>query len=185
MATTLEIANQALIRVGSEAIGSLLDTNERAIAVSTSINFIRVEVLRAHSWNCVTTRAQLSKNVTDPLWGFDSAYDLPADCLRVIDVDTDLQWRVEGRQILIDGDADIDVLYLKDETDPTQYDSMLTAAFVVRLAVEICERITDSRTKREFLWQEYQLLLDDAKARDGEEQSPVEFEEDDWVTVRY
>lgn len=185
MATALEIANQALLRVGAESITALSDTTERARACNASWPFIRRETLRRHSWNSVTVRDTLSANVTAPEWGFDSAYDLPADCLRVLEVDTDHDWRVEERQILIDGTEDIDIRYIKDETDPSDFDSELTEVLVVRLAAEICERVTDSTTKRDLLLQEYERLLLRAMMSDGEEQSDAEFEEDSWITTRY
>lgn len=173
------------MRCGAESTNSLTDLNERSRVVSGSWQFVRREVLRAHSWNSTTLRAVLTAAVTSPLWGFDSAYDLPADCLRVFEVDTNYDWRVEGDQILTDGTGDLNIRYGKDETDPSKYDSMLTEAIVLRLAVEIVERVTDSTTKRSALLNEYDDLLSDAKAADGEEQSPAEFEEDDWILARY
>lgn len=184
MASTIAIANQALIRVGSESIIALTESNERARACNASWPFVRREVLRSHSWNAVTVRATLAELATGPLWGFDSAYQVPSDSLRILEVDTTYQWRIEGDQILTDGSGELFIRYLKDETDTEQYDGSLTELMVIRLAVEIVERITDSTTKRVELLDEYQLLLSEAKADDGEEQSPSEFEEDDWVTVR-
>lgn len=184
MASTVEIANQALIRVGAESIISLGDANERARAVNASWPFVRREVLRSHSWNSATTRTQLAELAIAPSWGFDSAYQVPSDSLRILEVDTDYQWRIEGDHILVDGTGELNIRYLKDETDTEKYDGELTDVMVLRLAVEIVERITDSTTKRSALLQEYQALMMEARGDDGEEQSPSEFEEDSWVTAR-
>lgn len=184
MASTVEIANQALIRVGSESILSLTDATERARACNASWPFVRREVLRSHSWNSVTTRVKIAELVDAPSWGWDTAYQVPSDSLRILEVDTTYQWRIEGDEILTDGTGELSIRYLKDETDTEQYDAGLTELMVLRLAVEIVERITDSTTKRTELLNDYLMLLSEAKADDGEEQSPSEFEEDSWVTAR-
>ena len=145
---------------------------------------MRKAVLRAHSWNCATRRAKLAESATAPSWGFDSAYTVPADYLRILEVDTDDPWRVEGRQILADGTGELSIRYICDLTDSQQFDSSLAHATAVMLAAEICERITDSTTKRESLLAEFNQLIEEARANDGEEQSAAEFEEDIWVTVR-
>ena len=147
--------------------------------------FVRREVLRSHSWNSATARASLAALVATPEWGFDSAYQIPADCLQVLEVDNGVQWRVEGQTIVTDGTDELDIRYMQDVTDTEQYDSLLTDVMVVRLAIEIVERITDSTTKRAALLQEYGLLMDEARMQDGSEQSPAEFEEDAWITARY
>lgn len=287
MATDVEIANQALLRVGAESITSgewNTPSNERSRVVKNSWPFVRREVLRCHPWNSVTTRARLrslDKDATltaiKPDWDFDAVFPLPTDCLRVLEVDTDDQWRVEvgpqsttfvaavaaggtypaavsgevilvttsphnlvtgdrvfvnnayhtalnfdvqlvevvnsttftlpnvsvagftagslggmavfkvnyGPCIVTDGIGISNVRYIVDESDPSNFDSMLTEALVLRLAVEIVERVTDSTRKREALMVEYQEFLREVKHVEGQEQSPSEFEEDLWISSRY
>lgn len=185
MASVTDIANAALLRVGDESIISLTDSTERARACNTAWPIVRREVLRAHSWNSVTTRTKLAALTTAPSWGFATAYELPADCLSLLEVDTDSDWRVEGSQIVTDATGELGIRYLKDEEDTEQYDGMLTEVMVLRLAVEVCERITTTNTKREALLVEYDALLGDARSADGSESSPAEYEEDYWMTVRY
>lgn len=106
MATELEIANQALYRVGSEPILTFPDlTNERGRVVSAAWPFVREAVLRAHSWNGATARAQPIRFHPVPAFGFKYSYPIPADCMRVLEVQLDrkVQWRVEGDRILTDG----------------------------------------------------------------------------------
>lgn len=173
------------MRVGSEPIASLVDTTERANAVNAAWPFVRRELLRSHSWNILVTRVSITADATAPTWGWDSRYAVPADSLRIIDVDTSYQWRVEGDWIVTDGTGDLDVTYLIDETDPAELDATLTELLVMRLAIEIVERITDSTTKRGALLQEYDRMLSEAMALDSQEQSASEFEEDKWITARY
>jgi len=186
MPSLVEIANQALMnRLGAEPIISMTDATEGARAVNAAWPFVRQEVLRAHSWNVATKRAKVAALVSAPAWGFDSAYQVPSDCLRVLEVDTTYDWRVEGQTIVTDGTGELSIRYIEDLTDTEQYDGALTECMVLRLAAEVCERITNSRSKRELLMVEYENKLEEAMAFDGEEGSPSEFKEDLWLTVRY
>jgi hypothetical protein len=110
---------------------------------------------------------------------------MPADSLHVSEVDTSTDWRVENGEILTDATGTLNVRYVKDETDPEKYDGSLTAVMALRLAVEITERVTNSGPKKNVLLQEYQVALNNAMVDDGQEQSPADFEEDDWITSRY
>ena len=185
MASVVEIANQARLRVGDEPIISLGDANERGRAVNASWPFVRREVLRAHPWNIAVVRTKLAALADAPSWGFATAYEIPADSLQVLEVDTVQDWRVEGREIRTDATGELSIRYTKDETDSEVYDGILTECMVIRLAAEIAERLTNSRSKRELLLAEYEDKIQEARMADGEEGSPSEFEEDAWVTVRH
>ena len=109
MATDTEIANQALMRVGAESITSgewNTPSNERSRVVKNSWPFVRRAVLREHPWNVVTTREKLTEESTasvglKPQFDFASSYALPASCIRVLEVDTDEQWRVERAPVAV------------------------------------------------------------------------------------
>ena len=281
MASALEIANMALLRIGAEPINALTDDNGRARACTAAWPFVRQHVLRSHAWNSVTTRSKVRASYNRasqlvPVWDYERAYPLPSNCLRVLECDVTEQWRVElgplsatvvgglldgGRPSLLNsqifvqttgthglssGDivfmtnvnedslngqfsefellsttqgslidlptADfttpgstsgalnkvtlgpcivtedtaetVNVTFIKDVTDPSSFDSSLTMALVLRLAVEIAEKLTNNRVKRELLLQEYTRAVNDAMIDDGEEQSAAGIEEDRWITVR-
>lgn len=90
-----------------------------------------------------------------------------------------------GPCLVTDGTGLGYIRYIEDKTDPSTFDAMLTEALVLRLAVEIVERVTDSTRKREALMVEYQDYMREVKHIEGEEQSPSDFEEDLWITARY
>ena len=86
--------------------------------------------------------------------------------------------------MLSDEGSPLSVRYVRREEDPNQYDSMLVSAIAARLAIELCEELTQSNTKRERALVEYEQILSRARMADGQEQSPMPFEEDDWVLAR-
>lgn len=184
MPSVVDICNMALLRCGSEPIVDLTDDNARARACRSAWPFVRKHVLRSHSWNAATVRTTLAVLTTAPDWEFESYYQVPTDCLHLVEVDTDEDWRIENGKIAAEGNGTLSIRYIKDETDTEKYDASLAMVMALRLAVEICEKITGSLNKRQLLLQEYIQTLNDAKVDDAQEQSPAEFEEDDWIRSR-
>jgi hypothetical protein len=93
-------------------------------------------------------------------------------------------WVVEGRKLLSDEGSPISIRYVKREEDPSQWDSLLVSAVAARLAVELCEELTQSNTKRTLAADEYTAIMASARKADGQEQSPMPFAEDAWITAR-
>ena len=186
MPSAVDICNRALSRVGEGRITSLTDGTKQARACDSAYSHVRDEVLRAHPWNSAITRASLAKLSSSPSFGYDDEYQLPADCLRVVEVyDTTLPWVVEGKKLLSDEGSPLSIRYVKREEDPNQWDSLLVSAVSARLALELCEELTQSNTKRERAAREYEAIMSSARRADGQEQSPMPFEEDAWVNARY
>ena len=92
---------------------------------------------------------------------------------------------VEGKKLLSDEGSPLSIRYVRREEDPNQWDSLLVSAVAARLAMELCEELTQSNTKREIATREYEQLLSRARMADGQEQSPMPFEEDAWINARY
>jgi len=188
MATELELVNAALLRVGSETITAgefATPLEERAVAVDAFWPIARRSVLREHPWNAVTKRDTLTVDGTAPEWDYTTRFAVPANTLRILNVNVTGPWRVEAGYILCDEADDLEIVFIEDDNDPSAFDSMLTEALILKLAIMLCERITDSSTKRERLLDEYQQVMRDVKHIEGQEKSENEFEEDLWITARY
>lgn len=186
MASVVDVCNKALDKLGHGAITSL-DDNTKAARLYTRIwPTVRDSVLRDHPWNFAMTRAALAPATTAPVWGFSAAFPFPADLIRLCEV-RDLstsEYQVEGRSILADASV-LYVRYVARVEDPNQYDALFIEAAAARLAFELAEPLTQSNTKKDMLWQEYTDNLTRAKSADGQENPPVQFEEDEWIAVRY
>jgi len=185
MPSAVDICNRALSRVGEARITSLADDSKQARACTSAYAAVRDEVFRAHPWNSAITRTSLAKLSSSPSFGYDDEYQLPADCLRVVEVyDSVYPWVVEGKKLLSDEGSPISIRYVKREEDPNQWDSLLASAVAARLAVELCEELTQSNTKRTLAADEYTAIMASARKADGQEQSPMPFAEDAWITAR-
>ena len=127
-----------------------------------------------------------------PLFGYDQAVRVPTDCFRVVEVyDSRLPWVVEDDMLLSDEESTLRLRYIghtkaRAATDPVDhnYDAMLISALAARLAVEVCEELTQSTSKKEAAAQAYMQILTQARGADAQEQSPQLFQEDDWILAR-
>lgn len=186
MPSVVDICNKALDKLGQGPITSLDDGTKSANLCSRNWEMVRDEVLRDHPWNFAVRRAALAASTEIPAWGFAYKFPLPADNLRLLEV-RDLstaEYQVESGTILAN-DSVLYVRYIREVSDPNEYDVHFVNTVATRLAFELCEALTQSSTKKGELWEEYKQTKNDAKGVDGQENPPQQFEEDEWINVRY
>lgn len=191
MPSVVDLCNKALDKLGHGPITSLDDNTKAARLCTRNWPLVRDAVLRAHPWNFAIKRdvlAPVDLTVTEAAkqWGFTYKFPFPADMLRLVevrDLSTD-EYQVEGRAILANTTA-LYIRYVWREEDPNQYDTLFFDAAAAHLAFELAEALTQSNSKKDAAWQEYQERLSDAKRLDGQENPPAQFEEDEWIAVRY
>lgn len=185
MASIVGVCNRALSKLGASRITSLGDNSTAAKACDASYESVRDAVLRSHVWNCTVTRTSLAPLSTKPAFDFDYEYQLPGDCIKIIEIDSPMPWTVEGRKVLTNEGSVLYVRYQKLEENPNQYDTLLLETIAAKLAYEMCEEITQSNSKKESAFRDYKDLMDQAQLRDSQEQSPAELYEDDWINARF
>ena len=189
MATSwTEVVNLALIDLGADRITSLDDDNNRASLGATLYPQARDEVLRSHPWNSATARARLAALATAPAFGFAAQYQLPADCLRVLrvnDAEAEDLWKVEGRVLLCDLGAPLDILYVQRVTDPSGLDPLLVSAIAAQLAMRLARALYQSDTMAESMRRIYVDRLREARSMDGQEGGGDRLLADYFIRSRY
>ena len=198
MASQVQIANRALTKVGESRIMSMSDDVEAARTADSLWDIVRDAELRTRKWKFSISRTSLAALASAPSWGFDYQYQLPTDCLRVLQVgeyypgvslsdyrnsDT-AEWRVEGRVIMSNDSAPLKIRYISRVEDTEQWDSAFVEAFACRLAVELAERLTQSNTKRQLAWDEYKQAVALAVRADAIEAAPEPLPDSEWVLAR-
>lgn len=198
MASQVEIANRALTKLGAARIISFGDDNKQARAVQSMFAIVRDAELRAHVWSFAVKRASLAALVSTPDWGFEYEYELPSDCLRLLQVNDFFQgpsmddyrnqstaeYMLEGNKILTDYTAPLKIRYIKREQDTAQWDSTFVEAIACRLAAEMAEDLTQSNQKKDAAWKEYDQALMAAIRSGAVEQQHQDMPDDSWVLSR-
>lgn len=185
----VSIANLALQKVGAAPIASLTEGSVNSDAVLACFAHMRNAELRAHTWNFSIVRAQLATLATTPLFGRANAFVLPADFLRLAPPDWDgnspyRDWQIEARSILTNDGAPLEVRYVSRVTDPTLFDSCFVDALAAKIALQICEVLTQSSTKKQDITAEYKDAIRKAKRTDAVEDGAGREPEDTFILSR-
>lgn len=189
MASETEICNRALQKVGAKRITSLSQDSHSARACNVAYATCRDAELRAHPWSFAIARATLAADATAPDWGRGYSFQLPTDFLRMHqpyaeDNTYQLDYVIEGQKILTDQPAPLYLRYISQVTDPNRMDVLFREAVAARLAVEVCEELTQSNTKLQNLTAAYGAIISEARRTNAIEKPPQEALEDSWITAR-
>lgn len=191
MTSIVGICRLSLDLLGDYAIADLSDNTKQARLCDRNYPAMRDAVLRSHPWNCALARARLPVMAEAPAFGFSRQYQLPADCLRLLPLtvggyyDTGtIAHRVEGRRVLTDAEAPLDIIYVRRLTDPTDFDPLLVDAVAARLAWQIGYNLTGSRTLAADARPTYFDKLGEARAIDGVEGTISPVENSSWLEAR-
>jgi hypothetical protein len=170
MASTVHVCNLALAKLGAKAIESLTENSKEARLCALFFESVRDDLLRAHPWNFAASRAALARLAEAPAFGFAAAFQLPADCLKVVGLNGDPRavFRIEGRRLLTDLDQ-ARIVYTARVEDPTLFDPHFVQALAARLAAELCVPIAKSAALAERLWRLAEAACERAAVEDSRE----------------
>lgn len=171
-----EIVNMALMQLRIPPITEYnTDTSTEANAARTIFDQRRRAVLRPYIFNFSKAQAIIKKIVNEtPTFGYECFYEVPADCLKVMEVgDNDTvfvdkrDWDLQGRRLLMpDVGAECPITYIKDVTDFTLWDPLAIDVLVLELAIWLCKPLTGDASLKDDLKSEQSVALTDALAAD-------------------
>lgn len=200
MASKVDLCNFALGLVAEARIGSIDDSNEPARLCKLHLEQTVREVLRKANWRACRKRAALAASATDPVFGWNKAYPLPVDWLRTVslnDIDPENVERplfeVEGTDLLTD-ETTANIVYIADVTQEAggagyaRMDALLIRACYTLLASKLAWALQQSRTLRESLLAEFDVIVREAKsvnARDAFEPLVNQRTESGWIAGRF
>lgn len=187
MASDVSICNSALQKLGAEAIVSLTEDSVNARECNRCYVDKRDARLRSHVWNFARKRVTLSADSTAPEGGeFLYQFTLPSDYLRVIfPRRADLDWTIEGGKLLTnDGDEIENFVYVRRVTDANTMDALFRDVLACDIALQICEKITQSTSKKEGVREDRKEALREARRINAMQRFPGEEPTDTWETAR-
>ncbi len=199
MATSdVAIANLALTKLGDLRITALTDNTKPARELNAIYGMLRDKLQRTFNWRFCVKRASLAEDVATPVFDYSHQYTLPADCLRVLQINayypapdlSDLissggqEYVIEGGKILTRSSGSLNLRYLARISDPTKFDSAFDDAFAGLLAYNVCEALTQSDAKKNAALRDYRMALMDAIRANAIENPPESIADTTWLTVR-
>ncbi|MCK5608530.1 hypothetical protein KAR91_42000 [Candidatus Pacearchaeota archaeon] len=161
MASEVQICNLALLKFGNITINSLEDNTSQAQACKELYPLMRDELMSLHEWNFALARADISSELkATPAFQYDFAYQLPGDCLRVIELyGTGAKWAREGNEFLTNQEEAIFIRYVKKVTTTGDFSQVFVNALAVRLAGELVAKIKEDKNMRLELLNELERVI--------------------------
>lgn len=197
--TKIEICNHALLKIGADTIASLdINQNDQEAVVQSAklcnifFNQALEEVLRTYRWNSALKRAELPRLTEAPAFKWQFKYQLPNDCVRIVNVYNDkeayddrTEWVIEGRTILCNYET-VYLCYVSLVEDVNTLDAFLTQAVIQNLAIKLSVPMQLDQAMQNNLISEYNnFILPQARSVDTLENKYWEMEESDFLLSRF
>jgi hypothetical protein len=172
MLTKLDICNRALTRCGAEPIATLTDNNKRALLVVAQYEATLREILNDTTWNFATKRVELSLDGS-PLYKFKSVYSIPTEVIRVLEINSEEPFRIEGKELLTNTVSETlasrCIVYIDD---PSKYSPGFVKAFYLKLAEDMAYSLVQSATLQQSIIAEAERYLRRARSYNSQEGTP-------------
>ena len=197
-ASNVAIANLALTKLGDLRILNLTDNTKPAREVNAVFDMARDYLQRRFSWRYCIKRANLAADSGTPLWDWSYQYQIPTDCLRILQVGqwypspdlSDListggqEYVLEGKYILSNQAGPLKLRYLSRVTDPVQFDTAFDMAFSAYLAYLVAEPLTASAEQKQMAYNDYRNAIKDAVIANAIENPPESLADQTWILAR-
>lgn len=179
------VCNFALAKCGEQRIISMTDDSKNAILCRLHFDQTYREVLRNHPWNFAIRRATLAEISGYTGIEFEHQYQLPADCMRVLRLDSDdtSVFNVEGRTIVTD-ETPCNIVYIGMDDNLNLCDPLFIKVLALELAVKLSYNLTETRTQTDGLLEEAKLAWVEARSMDAQEGTPRKVELSEWLSAR-
>lgn len=182
MATSeTSICQMALARIGAKSITTLTDGSVAARQCTIHYEQTRDALLRSHFWRFASSRSILSQDATDPAFQWANQFILPTDFsrLKAVFEDNNTRSQTTGQSFVIEGqrlltnDTAVSIRYVKEVTDPGQFDSLFVEVLVLTLAIKMVMPLSQNKVLRRDLQDELKPLMSQVRTIDRQETNTI------------
>lgn len=192
----IELANAALRACGQNSITSISQDDKGAREISRAWNLVRTSTLTMYRWNFAKARAALAADPDAPTFGFARRFAKPSDMLTLIGIgdsretqrnytSSDIIYKTEGNYILTDEAAPLNVFYVRDVTDPAEFDPDFALVFSLSLAKDIYYSLAKGVDRYKQILNDLAMAVRAAKFSHAIENTPEVIQMSDWVDSRF
>lgn len=179
MASTIDICNLALVRIGQGvAIASLSELSESAVQCNALLPIMRDLVLGDADWSFARRSVALALVEEDPSTAWAYSYRAPTDCLRALYIDPE-QLRIpyetggdsSGGLIYTDIE-DAVLVYTERMENLAQWSTHAADALAWRMGVDLAMVLARDAGRAENCRTEYRRAIERAAANDANQSRP-------------
>ncbi len=185
MPSMIQILNNALLTLGGEEV---LDETDGSIGARVGRQFypiVRDDLLRKHNWKFAIKRQALAELATAPIWKWTKAFQIPSDCLRVIEVlDQDTEtWDIEGPAIVTNATT-CSISYVSRIDDEAEFDASFVETFSLALALKLSIPLTANFQIVQMISKAFREQLESARTMNAFEAGPTAFVSNELLNYR-
>lgn len=182
MTDKITICNKALGLVGANFIGSFEEDSQESRISNLEYDDTKISLLNEYLWGFSIKQTELNRLVATPLFGFNYAYQIPADCLRIKLNSVRSEYQIYGDKIFTnDSSLFCDYQFNPDESKLPAY---FIEALKFKLAVKYALSVTDDKTKYEMFEEKASREAKRSKNIDAQSSTNNYIEENNlWITV--
>ncbi len=199
MLSRTQVINNGLRLISANLIADPDEDTESARQAKGVYDQVVRGELEAHPWFFAKAQAALPENATAPLFKFGHAYNLPADFVRLVELDgrwafqsirhVDVNpvplYELHGRAIFTDLAAPLNITYLRDMTsEPAEWAPLFGSTVSAALAVVLAMPLTKSEGMVSLAEKLYEKELMRAKRANAIQMPPQNLPDNSWVTAR-
>lgn len=196
MANATDLVNISLRRIGSQKLTSLeSDSSKEAVVARDFYDEARKDCLNLHTWNFAIKRAQLTVSATEPTFGWDYAFPLPEDFIRMVSVhphdddEANIPYRLEFQsgddRVLVTNSNQIFIRYVFDLQDVNVMSAAFRDVLCFRLARDFASALAKTAALADMTDNAFRRKIAQAKAIDGVEDFSERMAEGSWVKERH
>lgn len=177
----IAICNQALSKLGAGRITSLILPSGSDPSVARRVGVCsdlyaptRDALVGGYRWMFATKEARLVREQSAPEFGYKVQFILPPDCLAVWWAGSAPErefprWERVGDRVYADGSDAAYIWYSRRVTDTQLFSAPFVVTLATRLAAEMCYAVTESNSRANALWDEFEVKLGEARAAEGQQ----------------
>lgn len=187
-----DICNQALDILKEAPISSLTDSRPIAKWLNRNFETTRDAALSMANWNFALKRSEIPAESDAPAFGWDYAYTLPVDCIRLIPLTQNGKLEgspvahvVEQGRVLTDKAGPLKIRYVARVENYNAYHPLFVEALAARLAFKMAHWLTGKVSYQQVAQGIYENAMNDAWLADAIEGDTPRPADDDWIEARY
>lgn len=175
MSTKLQICNATFIRCGNEPIESLTEDNKRTKVILNQYEITLKDLLNDTTWNFATSReVELTLDASSPAFGYGARYIKPSDVIRILELECNKEYRVEGDYVLTNSNAPVIkakcIMFINDET---KFSPSFTKTFILKLAEDVSYALVQSNSLKESISAELDRQIRKSRSYNSQEGTPL------------
>jgi len=208
----VEICNLALSWLGGDLIISLTDPSTEAKLCNAVYASLRDAVLEEREWTFAVRRIQPAALVAQPVYGYDKAFQIPVEVIRILQVsragevvdggvidgsfrsatrggtgmgrESRIEWAREEDMILCNRADAVFIRAIVQITDTTKFSPAFDQALAARIAMDLAQPLTNSRQVQKDMAGFYADKIKLAAASDGLQGRSHNFRSDAFTVIR-